>query len=232
MKVAERGVPESTGRWDTATAGLIPPFAIVDLDAFDANAADRVTRAGGLPALEEVRSDARLAAQITVAIDSVEHVRLYAGLAGDIPLKVAVDVDASLRLGWLHLGERRWAIRTAEEARTRGAGGNGGGTGRLHVTREDPAITELAAGSGLYGPGLFDGYDAFTPRTERPACQRGGGLRALRRAASRPGRRDRRDGADLARRGPLLRLSVVHPPRRSTFPSSHESRFPGGSPRR
>jgi hypothetical protein len=41
---------------------------------------------------------------------------------------------------------------------------NGGGTGSLHVTGHDPVVTELAAGSGLYGPGLFDGYDAFTPR--------------------------------------------------------------------
>ena len=29
---------------------------------------------------------------------------------------------------------------------------NGGGTGSLHVTGQDPAVTELAAGSGLYGP--------------------------------------------------------------------------------
>ena len=41
---------------------------------------------------------------------------------------------------------------------------NGGGTGSLHVTGRDPALTELAAGSGLYGPTLFDGYRAFTPQ--------------------------------------------------------------------
>ena len=41
---------------------------------------------------------------------------------------------------------------------------NGGGTGSLHVTGRDPALTELAAGSGLYGPTLFDGYRAFRPR--------------------------------------------------------------------
>ena len=40
---------------------------------------------------------------------------------------------------------------------------NGGGTGSLHVTGRDPALTELAAGSGLYGPTLFDGYRDFTP---------------------------------------------------------------------
>jgi D-serine deaminase-like pyridoxal phosphate-dependent protein len=40
---------------------------------------------------------------------------------------------------------------------------NGGGTGSLHSTGRDPALTELAAGSGLYGPTLFDGYRDFTP---------------------------------------------------------------------
>jgi D-serine deaminase-like pyridoxal phosphate-dependent protein len=41
---------------------------------------------------------------------------------------------------------------------------NGGGTGSLHSTAVEPAITEVAAGSGLYGPTLFDAYRAFAPR--------------------------------------------------------------------
>lgn len=41
---------------------------------------------------------------------------------------------------------------------------NGGGTGSLEVTGADPALTELTAGSGLFMPTLFDGYDAFTAR--------------------------------------------------------------------
>jgi D-serine deaminase-like pyridoxal phosphate-dependent protein len=41
---------------------------------------------------------------------------------------------------------------------------NGGGTGSLASTASEPAITELGAGSGLYGPTLFDGYRAFRPR--------------------------------------------------------------------
>jgi D-serine deaminase-like pyridoxal phosphate-dependent protein len=40
---------------------------------------------------------------------------------------------------------------------------NGGGTGSLHSTGLDPVLTELAAGSGLYGPTLFDGYRDFRP---------------------------------------------------------------------
>ena len=40
---------------------------------------------------------------------------------------------------------------------------NGGGTGSLESTSAEPAVTELAAGSGLMGPHLFDAYRAFTP---------------------------------------------------------------------
>ncbi|HWX43840.1 MAG TPA: amino acid deaminase/aldolase [Solirubrobacteraceae bacterium] len=41
---------------------------------------------------------------------------------------------------------------------------NGGGTGSLHGTAREVAVTEIAAGSGLYGPTLFDAYRAFAPR--------------------------------------------------------------------
>ncbi|QSB13395.1 amino acid deaminase/aldolase [Natronosporangium hydrolyticum] len=40
---------------------------------------------------------------------------------------------------------------------------NGGGTGSLARTVADPAVTEVTAGSGLYGPALFDGYRAWRP---------------------------------------------------------------------
>ncbi|MBP1327475.1 D-serine deaminase-like pyridoxal phosphate-dependent protein [Leucobacter exalbidus] len=38
---------------------------------------------------------------------------------------------------------------------------NGGGTGSLERTSQEPSITEVAAGSGLYGPHLFDHYTGF-----------------------------------------------------------------------
>jgi D-serine deaminase-like pyridoxal phosphate-dependent protein len=41
---------------------------------------------------------------------------------------------------------------------------NGGGTGSLELTAAEPAVTEVTAGSGLYGPTLFDAYRAFAPR--------------------------------------------------------------------
>ncbi len=40
---------------------------------------------------------------------------------------------------------------------------NGGGTGSLESTAADASVTELAAGSGLMGPHLFDTYRGFTP---------------------------------------------------------------------
>ena len=40
---------------------------------------------------------------------------------------------------------------------------NGGGTGSLELTSGDPSVTEIAAGSGILGGHLFDGYAHFTP---------------------------------------------------------------------
>ena len=40
---------------------------------------------------------------------------------------------------------------------------NGGGTGSVEATASEPAVTEVAAGSGLYGPALFDTYRHFQP---------------------------------------------------------------------
>jgi D-serine deaminase-like pyridoxal phosphate-dependent protein len=67
------------------------------------------------------------------------------------------------------LARRRAAIVDAVETVAVGAGAglelvNGGGTGSLERTAAEPAITEVTAGSGLYGPALFDAYRAFTPR--------------------------------------------------------------------
>jgi len=40
---------------------------------------------------------------------------------------------------------------------------NGGGTGSVISTAVDPSVTEIAAGSGLYSPALFDGYRSIRP---------------------------------------------------------------------
>ncbi len=265
--------------WDRATRGRAAPFAIVDLDAFEANASDLARRAGGVPirvasksvrvrhllesileqdafsgvmsyslpealwlaghgvrdvfvayptthrqALADLARDEDALTHVSLAIDSLEHVdALRRWLPKGAPVRVVIDVDSSLRLGPAHLGVRRSPTRSprraaavAKAAREAGlvvvglmfydaqiAGlpdsspairlvksrsdaslrrrrsavraavedvvgplqiVNGGGTGSLEVTGSDPALTELAAGSGLIGPTLFDGYDAFTPQ--------------------------------------------------------------------
>lgn len=40
---------------------------------------------------------------------------------------------------------------------------NGGGTGSIESTAADDSVTEIAAGSGLFGPHLFDQYLSFSP---------------------------------------------------------------------
>jgi D-serine deaminase-like pyridoxal phosphate-dependent protein len=40
---------------------------------------------------------------------------------------------------------------------------NGGGTGSIELTGQDDSVTEVAAGSGLIGPTLFDNYRRFSP---------------------------------------------------------------------
>ena len=40
---------------------------------------------------------------------------------------------------------------------------NGGGTGSIESTTAESAVTEVAAGSGLFGPHLFDNYAHFHP---------------------------------------------------------------------
>ena len=57
------------------------------------------------------------------------------------------------------LRERRQAVVAAVRGEADLRFVNAGGTGSLHRFRGDPVVTELAAGSGLYAPTLFDRYD-------------------------------------------------------------------------
>jgi D-serine deaminase-like pyridoxal phosphate-dependent protein len=173
-------------------------------------------------ALADLRSDASLTRAITLMVDDPEQLRLIADAPGAEPVRVCLDVDASLRVGSSHLGVRRspvhsmgqavsaaGAIRrepavrlvglmfydaqlagvpdsgpevramkaaSARELRRRRpriveAVGrvaelefvNAGGTGSLDLVAGDPCVTEVCAGSGLYGPTLFDDYRDFTP---------------------------------------------------------------------
>jgi D-serine deaminase-like pyridoxal phosphate-dependent protein len=176
-------------------------------------------------ALRHLVSDERRLAAITVMVDgteSLDHIDAVLG-TDHPPIRVCIDVDASLKLGPVHLGVRRSPVHSARQAKNLAAAieqrrgfdlvgvmfydaqiaglpdssravrmvkkrsaaellerrskvvsaveqharleiVNAGGTGSLEVTGLDPVITELTAGSGLFSPVLFDGYDAFSSR--------------------------------------------------------------------
>ena len=278
-------------RYDRATAGLEPPFALLDLDALRANAADLVRRAAGKPirvasksvrcravldrvlamdgfrglmaytlpealwlaghghtdillayptadrqALAALAADPKAAASIAVTIDSAAHLDyIEAAVSGVRPraeIRLCLDIDASYVAfgGTFRAGALRSPIREPEqaadlaasiakrpgfrlaglmayEAQIAGVGDdppgsavyarlirlmqalsarelvlrrgrivnavrqvaelefvNGGGTGSVERTVRERAVTEVAAGSGLFHPRLFDFYRNFTGR--------------------------------------------------------------------
>jgi D-serine deaminase-like pyridoxal phosphate-dependent protein len=274
-------------RLDAATKDLDPPFAIVDLDAFDHNAADLARRAAGHPirvasksvrvrdlvsralerpgyagvmcyslaealwlseqnvsedllvayptadraSLQKLAANETARQRVTIMVDSTEHLDFVdAAIGPHADIRVCLELDVSWRpLPGVHIGPRRSSIHTPQQAKALAAkitqrGGfklvgvmayegqiaglgdnppgqplralgirfiqsksgpeliqrrtavvgavrqvadlefvNGGGTGSLELTGSDPSVTELAAGSGLFGPTLFDAYQVFKP---------------------------------------------------------------------
>ena len=198
------------------------------------------------------------AAHITLMVDDPVHLDVVDSVRASqaVPVRVAIDVDAGLRMGGQHVGPKRSPLREADdvlrlaaeiegrhgfrlvgamtyegqvagvqddvpsqraksavvrrikslsttqlEARRREVADalrsagvdlefwNAGGTGSVETTVADPAVTEVAAGSGLLTPTLFDHYQSFDARpaaffglpvTRRPSPQvatvHGGGL--------------------------------------------------------
>ncbi|WP_244927860.1 amino acid deaminase/aldolase [Nocardioides sp. W7] len=294
-------------------APLPTPLAVVDLDAFDANADDLLRRAAGKPvrvasksvrvpdllrrvlardgfegilaftvrealwleeqevtddlvvaypsvdrgALAELVASPRAAAHITLMVDDVAHLDVVDSVRSStaVPIRVAIDVDAGLRLRGRHVGPKRSPLHDTppvlELARTIAARPgfrlvgvmtyegqvaglqdvvptararslivrglktasvaqltrrrrevadalaeitdlefwNAGGSGSVESSGADPVVTEIAAGSGLLVPTLFDHYRSFAPRpaaffglpvTRRPTAEiatvHGGGL--------------------------------------------------------
>ncbi|TWV56665.1 amino acid deaminase/aldolase [Streptomyces misionensis] len=277
-------------RYDRATAHLDAPFAIVDLEAFDANAADLVRRSGGKPVrvasksvrcrallervlardgfqgvmsftlaeslwlarsgfddillaypsadragFAELAADPKLAAAVTVMVDDPAQLDLIdaARDGGGEVIRTCLELDTSLKLlgGRVRVGARRSPLHSpaqlaavaravaerpgfrlvglmAYEGHIAGVGDavagrplrsrairlmqsaarrelaerraaavravrdvvpglefvNGGGTGSVQHTAAEAAVTEIAAGSGLYVPRLFDNYRSFTGR--------------------------------------------------------------------
>lgn len=70
-------------------------------------------------------------------------------------------IRAMKRRSVAEIAERRGAVVGAVRRVAELEFVNGGGTGSIETTVAEPAVTEVTAGSGLYSPALFDGYDAF-----------------------------------------------------------------------
>jgi D-serine deaminase-like pyridoxal phosphate-dependent protein len=83
------------------------------------------------------------------------------GNAGHGPRAAAVR--AMQHRSAAELAERRPAVVQAVRQLADLEFVNGGGTGSIESTTRDPSVTEIAAGSGLLGPGLFDHYTTFRP---------------------------------------------------------------------
>lgn len=76
---------------------------------------------------------------------------------------LAFATDYMQKNSTIELRERRGAAVAAVKSIAPLEFVNGGGTGSLERTASDPSVTEIAAGSGLFGPHLFDDYSHFTP---------------------------------------------------------------------
>jgi D-serine deaminase-like pyridoxal phosphate-dependent protein len=86
-----------------------------------------------------------------------------AGL-GDHPLGKRVQaplIRLMKRRSAAEIAERRAAVVAAVREVAPVPIVNGGGTGSVHLTRREPVITEITAGSGFFAPTLFDRYADF-----------------------------------------------------------------------
>jgi D-serine deaminase-like pyridoxal phosphate-dependent protein len=89
-----------------------------------------------------------------------------AGLGDRPPGKrlMAAAIERLQRASAAEIAERRAAVVEAVSRVAPLRFVNGGGTGSLHTTAREPAVTEITAGSGFYAPTLFDHYSAFRLR--------------------------------------------------------------------
>lgn len=114
-----------------------------------------------------------------------------AGVADDVPSQRARSavVRRLKALSLTQLETRRREIASGLRDLVELEFWNAGGSGSVEATASDPVVTEIAAGSGLLVPTLFDHYRSFEPRpasyvglpvTRRPsptmATVHGGGL--------------------------------------------------------
>lgn len=67
-------------------------------------------------ALRELTNDESLLRTVTLMVDDSDQLRLVRSIAPNAPVRVCLDVDASLRIGRVHIGVRRSPVRTPQQA--------------------------------------------------------------------------------------------------------------------
>ena len=87
-----------------------------------------------------------------------------AGVTDAAPTPYGAAVRAMKRLSRPEIAARRAEVVAAVRALAPLEFVNAGGTGSLESSAAEEAVTEVAAGSGLIGPGIFDHYRGFTPQ--------------------------------------------------------------------
>ncbi|WP_449280462.1 alanine racemase [Leucobacter sp.] len=107
---------------------------------------------------------ARVASRPGFALVGVMAYEAQIAGVGDRPAGRSAEgmlLRAVQRASGAELAERRAAAVAAVRQEAQLEFVNGGGTGSVERTASEAAVTEVAAGSGLFGPHLFDHYDAF-----------------------------------------------------------------------
>jgi D-serine deaminase-like pyridoxal phosphate-dependent protein len=143
----------------------------LDIDASLRSAGGRVHVGVRRSPVHSVADAVALARQVTErrGFELVGLMAYEAQIAGvpDAPLRRPVRGLAVRRMQ--EMSARELAGRRAEVVAAVSAVAplrfvNGGGTGSVERTAAEDAVTEVAAGSGLYCPVLFDGYRSFASR--------------------------------------------------------------------
>lgn len=106
-----------------------------------------------------------IASKPSIRLDAVMgYEAQIAGVGENIPGKELQNraVPWLKRISIPILTRRRVGIvRALEQAGAKLRFVNGGGTGSIDSTQQDPSVTELAVGSGFFSPHLFDYYNDF-----------------------------------------------------------------------
>ncbi|HET7432437.1 MAG TPA: amino acid deaminase/aldolase [Nocardioides sp.] len=121
--------------------------------------------------LYDVEDVVRLARHVTERAGfALVGVMTYEGQVAGVPDNVPSQRARSLVVRRLksasmaQLAERRRVLAQEIASLTELEFWNAGGSGSVEATAADATVTEVAAGSGLLVPGLFDHYQSFTPR--------------------------------------------------------------------